>query len=145
MSSKYFSVATNLPPGSVEIKMAITLDVVELYKLIESRTSSNEGRQAFVHGVLNDLRYQLEKSGDGQLNVMVFNLGQQYKQNLCGVKFYKNFPYDNTTYGVWVFQSGTFENLGRGTFENWGFSGRFKRSGQNVTGGDGGRFVTFYS
>ena len=52
-------------------------------------------------------------------NVMVFNLSQEYEDHFNGVQFYGSAVYDGITYGIWVFEDGSFTNKGDGGWINW--------------------------
>jgi hypothetical protein len=124
------------------------VDVPETTKFIEeciarwSGSKSASKREAFVKDLLNRLSLDLDKKNI-RLNILIFNLQQPCEQGLQGIKYYEGFDFDDTKYGVWFFESGTFVNLGQGTFQNWGMCGNFKHSGPTVKGGEMGRFVEF--
>ncbi len=70
--------------------------------------------------------------GKKQYNVMVFNLSQDHEQRFKNVKYYTSANYHGITYGIWLFDEGTFKNKGDGGWINWAFRGRFDRDGGYV-------------
>ena len=65
-----------------------------------------------------------------QYNVIVMNLSQGYNSDqLQGVQYFDTVDYDGITFGVWIFEEGTFINEGDGGYDNWAFRGWFERTG----------------
>ena len=97
------------------------LDVDELERHIEKLVKRYAGcagqREVFVRDLLEHLKFELSKK-NCNLNIIIFNLQQSYHNNLQGVYQYWSVPYDKTSYGVWLFKSGTFENTGQGLCHN---------------------------
>ena len=63
---------------------------------------------------------------------MVMNLSQDYNANqLQGVQYFDTVDYDGITFGVWVFEEGTFVNEGDGGYDNWAFRGWFEQTGDD--------------
>jgi len=108
----------------------INIDPVQVAKEIESLINRNNNRDGFVKNIMNHAFYNWGKQ---QYNVMVFNLSQEYKQQFRNVKYYDTANYQGITYGIWIFESGTFENKGDGGWINWAFSGWFERNDKYVT------------
>ncbi|CAF1383058.1 unnamed protein product [Adineta ricciae] len=115
------------------VNVNLNVDVVAFIKEIREAAKTTTDRQAFVRDTLN--RMKLKYPGS---NIMVFNLGQDYTQRFKNIKFYDSFDCGGCKFGVWAFEDGTFINKGEGGWENWGFSGIFRRSG------DYGREVKFH-
>ncbi|MEU8775789.1 stress protein [Streptomyces sp. NPDC048606] len=68
----------------------------------------------------------------GRHNVMLFNLSQNYDDRFQGTRVYANVKWGNVHYGLWIFESGTFNNGGDGGWINWGMMGWFDRNGGDV-------------
>ncbi|NHH95995.1 Stress response protein YvgO [Bacillus sp. MB95] len=67
-----------------------------------------------------------------QYNVMVMNLSQGYNSDqLQGVQYFDTADYDDITFGVWIFEEGTFINEGDGGDDNWAFRGWLERTGDD--------------
>jgi len=111
--------------------------------VVQANQGSGMDRQSFLKSILEKMIFEITSKQLG-LNALVFNLGQPCNKALEGVVQYWSVQYDGTSYGIWMFRSGTFENLGEGTYKNWGMYGQFKSSGPTVRGGSMGRFVQFY-
>jgi len=124
----------------------INIDVIKIGNYIEGLVvkygRSANRREAFVKDLLEHLRFSLTQE-NVNLNILIFNMQQSSDLQIQEVYKYWSVPFDGTTYGVWLFKSGTIENCGEGTYANWGMCGRFKRSGPKVKGGKMGRFVDF--
>jgi len=114
-----------------------------IHGMVQANQGSGLDREAFLHSILEKMIFEID-SKQLSLNALVFNLGQPCNKALEGVVQYWAVQYDGTSYGIWLFRSGTFENLGQGTYKNWGMYGQFKSSGPIVKGGNMGRFVQFY-
>ena len=93
---------------------------------IQKSSLSSANRGAFVKNLVHTAFYSL----GGKYNVMVFNLEQPYRQTLEGVELYKHAKWGGTTYGIWIFEKGTFTNRGDGGHINWGFQGNWRRKGK---------------
>lgn len=103
------------------------VDIGALGELIKKSVETSQNREGFVKGLAETAFYQLV---DGKYNVMVFNLSQPYTEKLRGVQLVKSDAYyDNTQYGVWIFEDGEFINEGDGGYINWAFKGWFERTG----------------
>lgn len=63
---------------------------------------------------------------------MIFNLGQPHEVKFENVSSYKNVYKYGTTYGVWIFKKGRFENKGDGGYINWAFSGWYDQNGKTI-------------
>lgn len=119
---------SNETPIVRAVNIDIGIDVLGIGQAIGGAISSAENRDAFVKNVLNTVWY-----GAGErYNVMVFNLNVDHEERLSGVQFYGSVNYDGIIYGIWVFESGTFENKGDGGYINWAFRGWFERDGGYV-------------
>lgn len=97
-------------------------------------------RGAFVQSTLAKVRYGRLPNGkvvNDVYNVIIFNMGIPHTPSLAGVYSFSDEMYEGVRYGIWVFRDGTFVNHGDGGWINWGFSGRFTRSGP------GGKVVRF--
>jgi hypothetical protein len=127
----------------------LNVNVAETTKFIEecivrwSGSRSASKREAFVKDLLHRLSLDLNKKNI-RLNILIFNMEQHYRDGLKGIEYYESFDFDDTKYGVWFFESGTFDNSGQGTYQNWGMSGNFKHSGPTVRGGEMGSHVEFF-
>lgn len=93
---------------------------------IKKSSLSSSDRAAFVKNLAKAAFYSV----GGKYNVMVFNLEQPHSDGrLKGVQLYKSQKWGGTTYGIWVFERGTFINKGDGGYINWAFKGSFNRKG----------------
>jgi hypothetical protein len=106
----------------------VNIDVLGVANAIAGAVSSSQNRPGWVKNVM-ETAYN---SAGRQYNVMVFNLNQEYTDSLNNVKFYGSAVYNGITYGIWIFESGTFENKGDGGWINWAFQGCFNRNGGHV-------------
>jgi len=113
-------------------------------EIVKANQGSGMDREAFVKSILEKLIFEISRQQLG-LNALVFNLGQPYEKELKGVVHYWPVQYDGTSYGIWLFRSRTFKNLGEGSYKNWGMYGHFESSGGRVKGGRMGRHVQFFS
>lgn len=68
----------------------------------------------------------------GRHNVIIQNLRNNYEEHLQGTRLYANVEFDHVHYGLWIADSGSFTNQGRGGYDNWGFKGWFTRTGNHV-------------
>lgn len=103
----------------------IQIDTLHIAKYIRDASYHTRNRGAFVRDLLYTAFY---RSGQGY-NVIVFNLAEDHRQRLYGVTFYGSVAFsDRTRFGIWVFEYGTFENLGARGWHNWGMIGSFKKS-----------------
>ena len=92
------------------------------------KNKSARKRSAFVKDTLHKLSY----GEDRDHNIMIFNLEEEHRCKLRGIKSYYNLIYeeDNTRFGVRIFEDGTFENNGETGWHNWAFFGRFTRNSE---------------
>lgn len=61
--------------------------------------------------------------------MIVMNLSKGYNSDqLQGVQYFDTVDYDGITFGVWIFEEGTFINEGDGGYDNGAFRGWFKRT-----------------
>ncbi|AXG79407.1 stress protein [Streptomyces paludis] len=93
---------------------------------IRSVTTNNRG------DFVNQVKDKIFTAAGGRHNVMVFNLSQNHKDRFNNVRLYANVKWDKIHYGVWIFESGEFTNLGDGGWINWGFRGWFDRNDKHV-------------
>ncbi|MGO1054875.1 hypothetical protein [Crossiella sp. CA198] len=99
------------------------------FKLAHELSKVNEkDRDKFVRRAVD---VAFEQTG-GRYNVLLFNLSNNYQEQLDGKAVYANVDFDGVFYGLWVFDSGTFVNQGDGGYQNWGFRGWFDRNGGTV-------------
>ena len=130
-------------------RRSIHLDVIELGRHIEELSKRHAGyagpRDIFVRDLLEHLKFELSKN-NCNLNIIIFNLQQEYRSALQGVYQYWSVPYGGTTYGIWLFKSGTFEVIGPEfgtTWQDWGrIHGKVKSSGP-LGNGRIGKFIDF--
>ncbi|QHC23869.1 stress protein [Streptomyces sp. GS7] len=99
------------------------IDVLGIANKIEASIKTAQNREGFV----KNLRESAFYAAGSQYNVMVMNLSQGYDDHLNGVKAYGSATYDGVVYGIWVFEDGTFTNLGDGGYINWAFRGWYDR------------------
>ncbi|XP_037040248.1 stress response protein YvgO-like [Bradysia coprophila] len=113
---------------------------------------------AAVKSLGEKIQLQLEKDNN-RLHYVIFNLSQSYFKSLHGFVEYQEHYIYGILFGVWIFESGQFENTGIGSFENWCFGGykggNWTRSGEPIkffrnpywpwvyNYGEEGRLVTF--
>ncbi|WP_353856356.1 stress protein [Bacillus sp. Bos-x628] len=103
----------------------INFDVLGIANAIINAANANTNREGFVKGLMESAFY----AAGSRYNVMVFNLSQGYETHFNGVKTFATVRYGGLTYGVWVFESGSFTNKGDGGYINWAFRGWFDRNG----------------
>ena len=73
--------------------------------------------------------YTAFHKSDHKYNVIVFNLNEEHRHKLEGIKFYASTEYtDGTKFGVWVFDSGFFINKGARGWDNWAMIGSFSKN-----------------
>ncbi|MFP7232543.1 stress response protein YvgO [Bacillus subtilis] len=113
---------------AAEVGLNVNLDVLGIANQIADAIKSAQNRDGFVKNLMESSFYA---SGQ-KYNVMVFNLSQEYEDHLNGVQFYGSAVYDGITYGIWVFEDGSFTNKGDGGWINWAFRGWFDRDGSTV-------------
>ena len=107
----------------------IQIDPLAIGQAIAGAIQSANNRSAFVKDVLEKTKSQT----GGRYNVMVFNMAQGYEFNPApGTYHYTSCNYQGTIYGVWVFKSGDFRNLGDGGWINWGMWGALHRDDKFV-------------
>lgn len=122
--------ATAAPAGS-PITGSVTIDPVAISQAIADAAKTAQNRDGFVKNLSYDAFYNL---GGQQYNAMVMNLSQPHDPSgLQGVLGYASGQYDGITYGIWIFEGGTFVNQGDGGYINWAFFGQFTRDGGSVT------------
>ena len=112
----------------------VPIDPVELGNTVNDAVKTSRNRSGFVKGVMQSAYYNV---GNKKYNVMVFNLSVDHEARLNGVKAFKRASYDGVTYGIWIFENGTFINKGDGGYINWAFKGDWNRTGHQ------GHTVTF--
>ncbi len=119
-----------------QVQLDFTVDVLDAAERIQRAINGQDqsDREGFVKNLTNAANH----ASDYKYNVLVFNLGQKYTEELQGKKVYGSGVYAGVTFGFWVFEDGIFYNQGEGTYENWAFVGSFERSN------DRGHKVTFY-
>ena len=104
-------------------------DVLGIGQAIAGAVNVHQNRDAFVKNLANTAFYNAHQ----RYHVMVFNLNIAHAYSLRGVRAYGSADYHGIVFGVWVFESGWFENRGDGGYINWAFIGRFDRNGGHVT------------
>ncbi|MBT2625404.1 stress protein [Bacillus sp. ISL-32] len=109
---------------AAEAGLNVNVDVLGIANQIADSIKSAQNRDGFVKNLMESSFYA---SGQ-KYNVMVFNLSQEYEDHFNGVKFYGSAVYDGITYGIWVFEDGSFTNKGDGGWINWAFRGWFDRN-----------------
>ncbi len=122
------SQTTTAGTTAADVGLNVNLDVLGIANQIADAIKSAQNRDGFVKNLMESSFYA---SGQ-KYNVMVFNLSQEYEDHLNGVQFYGSAVYDGITYGIWVFEDGTFTNKGDGGWINWAFRGWFDRDGSTV-------------
>lgn len=111
-----------------DVGLNIDVDLLGIGNSIADAIKSSQNRDGFVKNLMESSFYA---SGQ-KYNVMVFNLSQEYEDHFNGVQFYGSAVYDGITYGIWVFEDGSFTNKGDGGWINWAFRGWFDRDGDHV-------------
>lgn len=100
-----------------------TIDPIAITKEIRQAVEGPQKRLSFIKGLCESSFYAFNSAAYKQksrpYNIMVFNMGLAYKQELRGVQYMQTFTQDGTTYGVWAFEDGAFENKGDGGYSNW--------------------------
>ena len=82
--------------------------------------NANLNPQGFLLG-LGESAYRITRK---QYDVMVFNLGVPFTDNLRNIKFKAILDYNSSIqYIIWVFKGGEFINKGDDTLKNWVFKG----------------------
>ncbi|GAB0496955.1 hypothetical protein MMPV_008276 [Pyropia vietnamensis] len=120
-------------PSSLSVKevgLNFDVDVVGLVDSIVGAIQGAQDRGAFVRSTRDKVAYWHMRNGKqiiDDYNVLVFNRQQPHEEDLSGVEMYRDFKYQGITFGVWVFDKGTFTNQGDGGYENWAFRGSFDR------------------
>lgn len=107
----------------------VSVDVLGIADFIKGEVTHAQNRGAFVKNLANTAFY---KAGQ-KYNVMVFNLNMGYEQSFQNVKLYASATHNGIIFGIWVFESGTFQNKGDGGYINWAFHGWFDRKDGNVS------------
>ncbi|MGV7063777.1 stress protein [Bacillus velezensis] len=111
-----------------DVGLNIDVDLLGIGNSIADAIKSAQNRDGFVKNLMESSFYA---SGQ-KYNVMVFNLSQEYEDHFNSVQFYGSAVYDGITYGIWVFEDGSFTNKGDGGWINWAFRGWFDRDGDHV-------------
>ncbi|WP_339229789.1 stress protein [Oceanobacillus sp. FSL K6-2867] len=113
---------------AAEVSGEVTVDPVAIGEAIADAKKTADNRSGFVKGAMEKAFFEAGQ----QYNVMVMNLSQGYNSNqLQGVQYFDTVDYDGITFGVWVFEEGTFVNEGDGGYDNWAFRGWFERTGDD--------------
>ncbi|WP_432680897.1 stress protein [Bacillus velezensis] len=133
VSAKETPVPQNMAQQSSDVSakdvgLNIDVDLLSIGNSIADAIKSAQNRDGFVKNLMESSFYA---SGQ-KYNVMVFNLSQEYEDHFNGVQFYGSAVYDGITYGIWVFEDGSFTNKGDGGWINWAFRGWFDRDGDHV-------------
>ncbi|AJK66750.1 stress protein [Bacillus velezensis] len=133
VSAKETPVPQNMAQQSSDVSakdvgLNIDVDLLGIGNSIADAIKSAQNRDGFVKNLMESSFYA---SGQ-KYNVMVFNLSQEYEDHFNGVQFYGSAVYDGITYGIWVFEDGSFTNKGDGGWINWAFRGWFDRDGNSV-------------
>ncbi|MEH6892957.1 stress protein [Bacillus velezensis] len=133
VSAKETPVPQNMAQQSSDVSakdvgLNIDVDLLGIGNSIADAIKSAQNRDGFVKNLMESSFYT---SGQ-KYNVMVFNLSQEYEDHFNGVQFYGSAVYDGITYGIWVFEDGSFTNKGDGGWINWAFRGWFDRDGNSV-------------
>ncbi len=89
-----------------DVGLNIDVDLLGISNSIADAIKSAQNRDGFVKNLMESSFYA---SGQ-KYNVMVFNLSQEYEDHFNGVQFYGSAVYDGITYGIWVFEDGSFTN-----------------------------------
>ncbi|MBT9284444.1 MULTISPECIES: stress protein [Bacillus] len=133
VSAKETPVPQNMAQQSSDVSakdvgLNIDVDLLGIGNSIADAIKSAQNRDGFVKNLMESSFYA---SGQ-KYNVMVFNLSQEYEDHFNSVQFYGSAVYDGITYGIWVFEDGSFTNKGDGGWINWAFRGWFDRDGDHV-------------
>lgn len=133
VSAKETPVPQNMAQQSSDVSakdvgLNIDVDLLGIGNSIADAIKSAQNRDGFVKNLMESSFYA---SGQ-KYNVMVFNLSQEYEDHFNGVQFYGSAVYDGITYGIWVFEDGSFTNKGDGGWIDWAFRGWFDRDGDHV-------------
>ncbi|MGW9019228.1 stress protein [Priestia megaterium] len=112
---------------AAEVGGEVAIDPVAIGQAIADAAKTADNRSGFVKGAREKAFYE---AGE-QYNVIVMNLSQGYDEKLNGIQYFDTVDYDGITYGVWVFEDGTFVNEGDGGYDNWAFRGWFERTGDD--------------
>ncbi|MFB2350266.1 stress protein [Priestia megaterium] len=113
---------------AAEVGGDVAIDPVAIGQAIADAAKTADNRSGFVKGAMEKAFFE---SGQ-QYNVMVMNLSQGYNSDqLQGVQYFDTVDYDGITFGVWIFEEGTFINEGDGGYDNWAFRGWFERTGDD--------------
>ncbi|WP_446476026.1 stress protein [Bacillus velezensis] len=133
VSAKETPVPQNMAQQSSDVSakdvgLNIDVDLLGIGNSIADAIKSAQNRDGFVKNLMESSFYA---SGQ-KYNIMVFNLSQEYEDHFNGVQFYGSAVYDGITYGIWVFEDGSFTNKGDGGWINWAFRGWFDRDGDHV-------------
>lgn len=68
---------------------------------------------------------------------MIYNMNQNYNENLKDVAYYDTRVKGDRTYGIWIFRCGEFKNEGSRGWEHWAF---MHPCYHRYAGGNGVRF-----
>ncbi|MFJ6205382.1 stress protein [Bacillus pumilus] len=103
---------------------SVSIDPIAIADKIEQAVKSSQNRDGFVKNAAYSAFYEAGQN----YNVVVQNLSQDHDfSGLNNVVYYDSVEYDGITFGIWVFEDGTFVNNGDGGYINWTFVGSFDR------------------
>jgi hypothetical protein len=122
-----FAPSANAKGPSVGVGAEVSVDTAEFYKQAASQIQNSQNRTGFVKALGEQAFYRHK----GKYNVMVFNQSQNYTRSLKDVLYFVPIQHNKVNYGIWVFKEGTFTNKGDGSYKNWAFFGKFKKSGKD--------------
>jgi len=132
------------------IGQKINLDVIAIIKFIDKRREKYEKviehqkkRAVFVKDQMEHLKFTLSQQ-NVILNILIFNLEQESIIDIQKEYEYWSLPFDGTTYGFWLFKTGSAKNLGQGGFANWCMYGKFAHV-QPIKYDEGGYLVSMSS
>ncbi|AGX44306.1 hypothetical protein [Clostridium saccharobutylicum] len=119
-----YGVSKAWAPG---VNFNVNVDVLGIANKISGAINArnfNGQNAAFCKGLMESAFY----AANGQYNVVVMDLSQNYKHNISGVKYFSTCQYGGTTWGVWVFsrqqpKGSYFENDGRRGWDHWACQG----------------------
>ena len=122
-------VSHTVQAGGEGPQVNINIDFNDAVRQLSSVMVAAADREALVKNAMYHAFYNI---GQSRLNVMVFNLRQEHAPRFQNVKFYSSFTINGVTYGVWIFENGSFDNNGDGGWINWGFMGNYNRNDKHV-------------
>jgi hypothetical protein len=121
--------------AAITAVVLVAASVYALVGIIREEIYRDPNRGAFVKHVSEEAYMAAKQEYGADIKVMVFNLQQNYHKDFKDEKGYTSAVYEGITYGVWIFGSGEFTNLGDGGYINWCFQckpGKFQRNGGHV-------------